>query len=621
MSGLCGWVGFEASQARKLRVLQDMGRGVTRPDETVATYWTGSAAALATMARTETATLCEAPDLVAAVVGTPYFVDRELSARAKVNGVAAAVAQGFREHGSKLLESLRGGFALAVIRPQSDELFLAIDRIGGRYPLRYKVAGGCVIFGSDGDAIQAHPEGASELDPNGIYSYVYFNVVAAPRTVRRDVQRLLPGTCLHWSGDRVKIQHYWEPEYHERERASVVELKREFRELLRDSVRRAADGDNVGCFLSGGTDSSALAGTLGEVSGHPSRTYSIGFNARGYDEMEYAREAARHFGAEHHEYYLTPDDVVELIPRIAETYSEPYGNASAVPSYHCARMAKENGIECMIAGDGGDELFAGNKPYAKQKLFAFYHDIPAVLRTGFLEPLVFGFPLGEHILPVRKARSYIRQANVPMPRRAQSYNHLERLGPANVLAPDFLATVDTEEPLRMLTEAYEGARAESMLNRMLAMSLRFTLADNDLPKVSRMCELAGVRVAYPLLSDELVEFTCRLPVHLKVRGLKLRWFYKYALRDFLPERILKKRKHGFGMPFGFWMRDHPRLREIAMESLNDLRSRHIVRSDFLDRLIRLHDEDHAAYYGVLIWVFVQLEQWFKAHVDRTATVS
>ena len=109
-------------------------------------------------------------------------------------------------------------------------------------------------------------------------------------------------------------------------------------------------------------------------------------------------------------------------------------------------------------------------------------------------------------------------------------------------------------------------------------------------------------------------------VGLLVKGLKLRWFYKHALRDFLPDKILNKRKHGFGMPFGVWMREHPRLREIAMESLEDLRARKVVRQDFIDQLIRLHDEDHASYYGVFIWVFMQLEQWFKAHVDRVATV-
>ena len=616
MSGLCGWMGHGASQSTNNELLRDMGCSATPDDKNAATQWSAATAALGTIARVEPISLCGGPGLVTAVVGAPYFVDRQLAATAKAEGVAAAVAQGFREHGPKLLNLMKGGFALAIIRPQADELFLAIDRIGGRFPLRYKVAGDCVIFGSDGDSIQAHPRGASDLDPNGIYSYLYFHVVAAPRTIRQDVHRLLPGTCLHRSGGRVTIQRYWEPEYLERKRTSIVELEQEFRELLRDSVRRAADGGNTACFLSGGTDSSAVTGTLGEVSTRPSRAYSIGFEAQGYDEMAFAREAARHFGAEHHEYYLTPDDVVDLIPRIAEAYSEPYGNASAVPSFHCARLARENGVECMLAGDGGDELFAGNKPYAKQKLFGYYHRIPAALRTGIVEPVTFGFPFGERILPVRKLRSYVRQANVPMPRRAQSYNHLDRLGPDNILADEFLAAVDTEEPLRMQTETYEGARADNMLNRMLAMSLRFTLADNDLPKVSRMCELAGVRVAYPLLSDELVDFTCGLPANLKVKGLKLRWFYKHALRDFLPKTILTKNKQGFGLPFGVWMRDHPRLKEIAMDNINDLRARHVVRPDFIDKLLRLHNEDHAPYYGVLIWVFMQLEQWFKAHVDR-----
>jgi asparagine synthase (glutamine-hydrolysing) len=152
-----------------------------------------------------------------------------------------------------------------------------------------------------------------------------------------------------------------------------------------------------------------------------------------------------------------------------------------------------------------------------------------------------------------------------------------------------------------------------MLHRYLAMDMQITLADNDLPKVCRMCELAGVRVRFPFLDDDLVEFAARVPERYKMKGRRLRWFFKHALRDFLPKEILDKSKHGMGTPFGLWLVEHEPLRQLVRDSLHGLRARGILRPAFLDRLERLHRDEHAVYYGVLIWVLVQLEQWLRCH--------
>jgi asparagine synthase (glutamine-hydrolysing) len=513
-----------------------------------------------------------------------------------------------------VLESLAGGFSLALIDPDAGEALLAIDRVGGRFPMNYLVDGGRLIFGSRLDAIQAHPAGERDPDPQGLYNYLYFNVVPGPGTIRRDIRRLLPGQFLHLRAGEVRLDTYWRLDYDVPQGSSVEELEGEFHEILRASLRRVS-GAKTGCFLSGGTDSSTVAGKLAEVSGTSPRTYSIGFAAAGYDEMKYARIAVERFGTEHHEYYLTPEDVVELVPRITEAYAEPFGNESAVPTYFCGRLARRDGIELMLGGDGGDELFAGNERYSKQQIFGYYDKVPSLLR-GMLEPILFHFPGGQAIMPVRKARSYVEQAKIPMPKRTTTYNYLERLGATSILEPDFLEQVDPGAPLALLTEVYNGAGAEGMLNRMLATSMRITIADNDLPKVSRMCEMAGLPVEYPLLTDEMIEFSCRVPERLKIKRHRLRWFFKHALRDFLPPEILTKSKHGFGMPFGLWLRDHAGLRALALDSLSSLRSRGIVRGDFIDNLIRQHEQDHAVYFGVLIWVLMQLELWFELHVDR-----
>jgi asparagine synthase (glutamine-hydrolysing) len=324
--------------------------------------------------------------------------------------------------------------------------------------------------------------------------------------------------------------------------------------------------------------------------------------------MEYARISARHFGAEAHEYYLKPQDVVDSIPLIAQAYDEPFGNASAVPAYFCARMAASDGVRIMLAGDGGDEIFGGNVRYAKQKVFEAYGRIPHGLRRGLIEPLA-SMPWGRSIAPLRKLRSYVDQAAVALPDRLESYNFLRRSPLGEIFSDDFLAAVDPGEPLASHREVYERTASASPVNRMMHLDLQFTLADNDLRKVTRMCELARIEARYPLIDDALVEFSGEIPASLKVKGQKLRFFFKEALRNFLPPQTLSKSKHGFGMPFGLWLKDHAPLSELVHENLHAFGRRGIVRREFVRGLLRSHAGDHATYFGVMIWVLVALEQW------------
>jgi len=168
-----------------------------------------------------------------------------------------------------------------------------------------------------------------------------------------------------------------------------------------------------------------------------------------------------------------------------------------------------------------------------------------------------------------------------------------------------------QEPRTLVAQAYDGAHARSLINRMLALDLRFTLADNDLPKVTRACELAGVEVRFPLLDDAVVSFSSALPPRLKLKGTTLRYFFKEALRDFLPGEIIAKTKHGFGLPFGPWLQTYRPLRQLALDSLADLKKRGIVRPEFVDELTSTHVESHASYYGTMVWVLMLLEQWLS----------
>jgi asparagine synthase (glutamine-hydrolysing) len=213
---------------------------------------------------------------------------------------------------------------------------------------------------------------------------------------------------------------------------------------------------------------------------------------------------------------------------------------------------------------------------------------------------------------LRKLRSFIRQASVPLPDRLETYNFLNRSPLADILEPEFLAEVDVMQPLALLREVYQRTASTSQVNRMMHLDLKFTLADNDLRKVSRMCELAGVEVRYPLLDEALVEFSGELPASLKVNGLKLRYFFKQALKDFLPPETLAKTKHGFGLPFGLWLRNYKPLADLAQESLRAFQGRGIVKPSYVRELRQQHETSHANYFGVMIWVIITLERWLAA---------
>ena len=206
-----------------------------------------------------------------------------------------------------------------------------------------------------------------------------------------------------------------------------------------------------------------------------------------------------------------------------------------------------------------------------------------------------------------------------MPHRMETYNLLVRYGVNSVFSDEFLAHIQPEYPAVLLEQTYNESRASSLINRMLAHDWKFTLADNDLPKVAQACQLAGMEVAFPFLNHEMVAFSATLPPQLKLKGTQLRYFFKEALRGFLPDEIITKQKQGFGLPFGVWLKNDKGLGEIAADSLHDLKSRHIIRDGFIDTLLNEHLQEHASYHGTMVWLLMMLEYWYKQHITAQNT--
>ncbi len=542
-------------------------------------------------------------DAITLCTGTPRS---EAGERVSAQTIATYAAA----HDATALARLRGHFSVVHIDTRTRAVTLVTDRFGIR-PLAWALHEGKLWFSDRADVVAAAC--GAPISPQAIYDYVYFHVIAAPRTIFEGVQRLEPSRQLRVDAQGHHETVLWSPHFSRNTERSLPELEQQFRTVLAQSVEHELGAEPLGAFLSGGTDSSTVAGMLSKVSGKKAATFSIGFSQDGYDEMSYARIAARRFGTDHHEYYVTPDDLLQNIPKVAAHYDQPFGNSSALPAYSCALMARGHGVSKILAGDGGDELFGGNTRYAKQKVFGVYEQLPLGLREQLLEPLLTGDSLAKRIPLLRKVASYVEQARVPMPDRTETYNLLQRFGTAQVFTPALLNQVDVQAPLALQRSVYNNVTDDSLVNRMLAYDWRFTLADTDLVKVTGTTALAGIDVGFPLLSDALVDFSLALPASMKVRGLTLRWFFKHALRDFLPEEILRKKKHGFGLPFGPWLTQHEGLRHFARSALDQLVARNLIRAELVDDLFSSRLPEHAGYYGEMVWILMMLEHWLAAH--------
>ena len=556
-----------------------------------------------------------AVDESAIVRGRHRFTDDGLARIAAEAGAASAWREGFERYGTRVLDGVEGDFAVSIMTGDGTR-FAAVDRFA-LHPLCWRGGAGKIQVAERADTLA---EGDEAIDPQAIFDYLYFHVIPAPRTIYRGVSRLPAGHCLVARKGEATVEPWWKPRFVEDAIADFDAQRDVFRSLLRASVQDRLDGAAVGCFLSGGTDSSTVAGLVTELTGKPARTYSIGFAAKGYDEMEYARIAARHFGTDHHEYYVTPEDVAGAVRELAASFDQPFGNSSALPAYCCAKLAYDDGVRSMLAGDGGDELFGGNVRYAGQRVFEAWASVPEALRKGVLEPALLGPPALKRVPVVRKAVSYVEQATTPMPDRMQRHNLLLRLGLDTVLTPEFLASVDATAPARQQREVYGSVDAKALVNRMLAYDWRYTLADNDLPKVVGATAHAGVPVAFPLLDDRLVDFSLALPPDYKLRGSALRWFFKEALRGFLPDEIIAKKKHGFGLPFGVWMTENRALRDLAFDAVRAFGRRGIVCAGFVEQLTERLLPQHPGYYGEMVWILMIAELWLGAHATMGRSI-
>ena len=464
----------------------------------------------------------------------------------------------YEEHGDGFVERLRGMFAVALWDSRRERLLLARDRFGIK-PLYYRHRDGDLSFASELKAMLEQSGFSRAIDPEAMAAYLAFNSIPAPLTIFAEARKLPPGHLLAWQGGEIELSRYARPApvaADQVREGSADELAAELREVLRDSIRAHLVSDvPVGVLLSGGVDSGAITALAAEESPDAVKTFSIGFEESGFNELSRARLVAERFGTEHHELTLRPD-AVELLPKLVDAFDEPFGDSSALPTYLVSELAAGE-VKVALSGEGGDELFGGYYTYVADLLAPRFGRL-ATLASPLIEALPsrhdrVGFDY--------KAKRFARAAALPPLERHHGWKEIfsaeRRAAMLGGHDPGW-------DPLDLYRERYAETAGAEPLARMQDVDLGIYLVDDLLVKTDRLSMAHSLELRVPFLDQRVAEFAFALPTALKVRGFAKKRLLRRAVAPLLPREIVHGRKQGFSVPLAAWLRGplQPFAREV-----------------------------------------------------------
>jgi asparagine synthase (glutamine-hydrolysing) len=632
MCGICGFLEFGGRRAADAGVLDRMNATLHHrgPDEADGV---ALGAAGAAMCRLSIIDLACGQQPMASDDGTRWIVYngetynfRELRAELEARGRrfrtrsdTEVVLQAYQEWGPDAVTRLRGMFAFCIVHAagegaerRAERLFLARDPVGKK-PLYYWHDGERFVFGSEIKALLAHPGVARRMNRRVLPLYLAHGYVPAPYTMFEGIHELPPGHTLTVHADgRMEARPYWDgwmPPARPA-RISEGEAVERLRVLLEDAVRvRMVSDVPLGAFLSGGIDSTAVVAYMARHADRPVRTFAIGFgDDPTFNELEHARTAARALGTEHHEFVVTAD-AVELLPTLVRHHDQPFGDSSAIPTYLVSKLTREH-VTVALTGDGGDELFAGYERFAAARLAERYRRTPAVARAMVAAALrTFPESTGYRGF-VRRARRFVESAPLPL---AERY-----LGWVGIFAPDAIAAMavdgDGVDPTDHFARQFQPVADRDPIAQLLYVNARTYLPGDLLVKTDRMSMAASLEARSPFLDTALIEFAAALPTDLKLKGSITKHVLKRAMEGVVPAEIIRRRKHGFGVPLGAWFRGPLAgyLREVLLSPRS--LGRGLFRADAVRALVDEHQSgrrDHAH----RLWTLLTLELWQRAYLD------
>jgi asparagine synthase (glutamine-hydrolysing) len=515
------------------------------------------------------------------------------------------VLHAFLEWDVECFSRLRGMFAVALWSKTRRRLVLARDRMGIK-PLYIARLGEDIVFGSELKAILVHPEIGRNLSLEGLDCYLSLNYVPSPWTLVDGIEKLPAGHWLEWQDGRVQSGAYWRVPAIEPCEMTLEDAKQNLHGLLEQSVREHLLSDvPLGVWLSGGVDSSTILHYAASASSSRLKTFSITFHGRSFDESDYIRSAVEHYGTEHAQLDLNPqEDLIGAIEEFAYYSDEPTADAGALPVWFLSRLCKQS-TTVALSGEGADEIFAGYLTYRANQLSRRARHVPGGLRRLALSGLKYWPPSDEKIGLDYKLRRFLEGSLLPEDQAHVYWNgtfsEVEKAALVRAALPGSLDAL-----LGDLREERNGDDVAPFLN----FDQRYYLPDDILVKSDRMSMAHAVEVRPPFLDHRIIEFAAKIPTSLKMRGSQQKYLLKQLMKDKLPASILERKKVGFDIPAHDWLRGP--LRSLLMDTLDHVSSEYseFFRVDVIQNYVRLHLERRAN-CGYHLWGLIILFLWMK----------
>jgi asparagine synthase (glutamine-hydrolysing) len=496
---------------------------------------------------------------------------RELEAKGRMfrsQSDTEVILELYETFGEAAFKKLSGMYAFALFDTKTEALFLVRDRMGEK-PLYYAHTPHAIVFASEPKALFEHEDVTRTLNPEGVISFLTHDAVLTPLSIYKNIQKLEAASYLKCKNGRFIKHSYWSPPQKISNDLSFTDAKNKLDQLFANSISSQMIADvPVGVFLSGGLDSSLVAYYAQKARQEKIHTFSIGFDDRSFDESSYARQVAHMLGTDHHERIVSASEVRDALQPIAAKLDEPMADPSILPTHLLARFAREH-VKVALGGDGGDELFGGYQTFTAEKMLRWYARIPRFITADILEPLIEDLPVSHRYFSLDfKAKQFLRGAHVAPIYAHQawleSFNAGER---ATILTPEYQAHLGVHPYARI--DEYLGETGEDAHLRAQYFYLRTYMLDDILTKVDRASMYTALEVRAPFLDASIVEFALALPWSYKFRGLTSKYILRELMQGKLPREIVKRSKHGFGIPVASWFMHE--WRELLTDTLSQKR--------------------------------------------------
>jgi len=533
----------------------------------------------------------------------------------------------YARDGEAMLSRLNGIFAFAIWDAHAGRLFLARDRLGVK-PLYYSQRGDLLAFGSEIKALlPALPK--PSLNEAGVADFLTFLWVPDPDTLHDGIHQLPAGHCATFETGRLRTRQYWDMSFDVDASRHPDEWRDDVRRTISEAIRRQMVSDvPIGSFLSGGIDSSAIVAEMSAATDGRVPTYTIGFSAEDLgseivpDDVRYARQVSEIFGTDYHERTLEPA-VVDLLPQLMWHLDEPIADPAAITTYLICSAAREQ-MTVILSGMGGDEIFAGYPRHVAAKIGRMGDVVPHRLRAAAAslvdDHMTMGRP-GRLRAPRRNLMKLARGIGASPEWRYLTYCSYYRPDELpRVLSGDLRSALRGHDPFRHHLAHFDRVRDEHWLNQLLYVDMKTFLPCLNLAYTDRMSMATGVEVRVPLLDDELVDLSARIPPDQKLRRMQRKHVFKRSQQGVLPEEVIWRPKAGFGAPLRSWIGRELRPLVDDLLSPASVRARGLFDPGEVQRIIaaeRAGTEDNA----LRIWTLLTLELWQQAHMDSTPAIA